>query len=138
MTLTVAKTSSKQGSVAISYGPLLLSRAIPGTRIELKPNLYQKNTSKELFWEFAGGRIDTATDAASNRGLQYLLDAEHPERSLVKVEKHDISKNNQVWESAPFVFTIRAMRNEEQDPVTIDLMPIGFTRLRETYLKTAK
>ncbi len=135
MRLKVDTEASLRGLAAVEYGPLLLSRPIESRRDELPPNIYEA-LPEGFLPEFAGGWLDTPVKEESNRNMRYILDENDPSSSLTKVDKHDIDENKHVWESAPFEFEVKAKRKGEEEPVVMKLVPIGFTRLRETYLPT--
>lgn len=135
MALTPSASVSQSGRVAVEYGPFLLSHPIPSERRELAPNIYQAYRGKNSFWEFAGGRMDMARGDASNRDLIFNFDAANPAATLSRTDVLDSDKNAHVWDVSPFEFKVNAVHRGDTKPVATKLVPIGFTRLRETYLQ---
>jgi len=82
--------------------------------------------------------MDMSRDDANNRDLIFNFDAANPAATLSRTDVLDSDKNAHVWDVSPFEFKVNAVHRGDTKPVATKLMPIGFTRLRETYLHVNK
>jgi len=111
---------SVDNSAAISYGPLLYSLDIPGTR---------KNTFEYPVAGFYD--MDILPDGKSEWHYTLQLDAKGENHKYFKIVESRDEKNNYPWEKPP-VRIHALVLNEASQQTEIQLVPMGCTTLRRT------